>query len=227
MHRALRVLAIVCMLAAVTLIAGAPAASAHAQRQAGPIHMEIGFGTEPAYIGQPNSVQIILTDHGHAVVGVGDAMKVQVSFGGQQMDFPLEPNFEVGGDGTPGDYRAWFIPSQPGPYTFHFTGTVHGTKIDETLTSGPKTFDEVQDPGEAAFPPVNAPTNQELADRIQQDAARLSDATATAASAKSAARGDRRSRPEDPGRCVGRSKDQPDHGRHQHADGQLGNRTDR
>ncbi len=187
MHRALRVLAIVCMLAAVTLIAGAPAASAHAQRQAGPIHMEIGLGTEPAYIGQPNSVQIILTEHGQPVVDLGGSLKVQVSFGGQQTDIPLEADFEVGGDGTPGDYRAWFIPSQPGPYTFHFTGAVHGTKIDESITSGPKTFDVVQDPAEAAFPTVNTPTTQELADRIQQDATRLSDATAAVTTAKSAA----------------------------------------
>ena len=187
MHRSVRALAMACALAAVTLIVGAPAAFAHAQRQAGPIHMEIGFGTEPAYVGQPNSVQIILTERGKPLVNLGDALKVQVSFGGQQQDIPLEANFEVGGDGTPGDYRAWFIPSQPGPYTFHFTGTVHGTKIDESLTSGPKTFDEVQDPAEAAFPPVNTPTTQELADRIQQDATRLSDATAAAASAKSAA----------------------------------------
>ena len=187
MHRSVRALAMACALAAVTLIVGAPAAFAHAQRQAGPIHMEIGFGTEPAYVGQPNSVQIILTERGKPVVNLGDALKVQVSFGGQQQDIPLEANFDVGGDGTPGDYRAWFIPSQPGPYTFHFTGTVHGTKIDESLTSGPKTFEEVQDPAEAAFPPVNTPTTQELADRIQQDATRLSDATAAAASAKSAA----------------------------------------
>ena len=142
--------------------------AAHAQRQAGPIHMEIGFGTEPAYVGQPNSVQIILTERGKPVVDLGGSLKVQVSFGGQPTDLPLEANFEVGGDGTPGDYRAWFIPSQPGPYTFHFTGTVHGTKIDESLTSGPTTFVEVQDPAEAAFPPVTTPTTQELADRIEQ-----------------------------------------------------------
>ena len=129
MHRSIRAFATACALAALTLIVGAPAALAHAQRQAGPIHMEIGFGTEPAYVGQPNSVQIILTEHGRPVVGLGDALKVRVSFGGQQTDLPLEPNFEVGGDGTPGDYRAWFIPSQPGPYTFHLTGTVHGTQI--------------------------------------------------------------------------------------------------
>ncbi len=127
MHRSIRVLAMACTLAAVALIIGAPAASAHAQRHAGPIHMEIGFGTEPAYVGQPNSVQIILTEHGKPVVDLGGSLKIQVSFGGQQTELPLQANFEVGGDGTPGDYRAWFIPSQPGPYTFHFTGTVHGT----------------------------------------------------------------------------------------------------
>ena len=187
MHRSIRVLAMAFALAAVALIIGAPAASAHAQRQAGPIHMEIGFGTEPAYVGQPNSVQIILTEHGKPVVDLGGSLKVQVSFGGQPTDLPLEANFEVGGDGTPGDYRAWFIPSQPGPYTFHFTGTVHGTKIDESLTSGPTTFVEVQDPAEAAFPPVTTPTTQELADRIEQDATRLTQATAATASAKSAA----------------------------------------
>src|SRR5439155_190493 len=151
MHRPVRVLALACTLAAVMLIMGAPAASAHAQRQAGPIHMEIGFGTEPAYVGQPNSAQIILTEHGQPVVDLRGSLKVQVSFGGQQTDISLQADFEVGGDGTPGDYRAWFIPSQPGPYTFHLTGTVHGTKIDESITSGPKTFDVVQDPAEAAF----------------------------------------------------------------------------
>jgi len=187
MRRSICMLGVVCALAAVTIFSGTPAAFAHAQRQVGPIHMEIGFGTEPAYVGQPNSVQLILTSKGRPVVDLGDSLKVQVSFGGQQTQLPLEPNFEVGGDGIPGDYRAWFIPSQPGPYTFRFSGSVHGTKIDESLTSGPKTFDEVQDPAEAAFPAVNVPSNDELAARIQQDAARLSDATAVAASARTGA----------------------------------------
>jgi hypothetical protein len=186
MRRSIRVLAMACALA-VTLIVDTPAAFAHTQREVGPIHMEIGFGTEPAYVGQPNSALVILTERGQPVVDLGGSLKVQVSFGGQQTDMQLVPNFELGGDGQPGDYRAWFIPSQPGPYTFHFTGKVHGTKIDESLTSGPTTFDEVRDPAEAAFPPVTTPTTQELADRIQQDATRLTDATAATAAAKSAA----------------------------------------
>jgi hypothetical protein len=187
MSRVLRMLGVAGAVAAVLILAGAPAASAHAQRQVGPIHLEIGFGTEPAYVGQPNSVQIILTEHGSPVVDLGDSLKVQVAFGGQQTTLPLEPNFEVGGDGQPGDYRAWFIPSQPGPYTFQLSGSVHGTKIDLALTSGTKTFDEVQSPTEAMFPAVDTPSTQELSDRIQQDSARLADATAAVTTAKSTA----------------------------------------
>jgi hypothetical protein len=187
MARLFRMLAAAGGLAALAVVVGAPAASAHVERSIGPIDLEIGFGTEPAYVGQPNSVQVILSEHGSPVVDLGDSLKVRVSFGGQQTTLPLEPNFEVGGDGEPGDYRAWFIPSQAGPYTFQLSGSVHGTKIDLSVSSGPKTFDEVTSPTEAMFPPVDAPTTQQLSGRIEQDAARLTAATAETASAKSAA----------------------------------------
>ena len=187
MSRLFRMLAVGGGLATLAVVVGAPAASAHAERSIGPINLEIGFGTEPAYVGQPNSVQVILSEHGAPVVDLGDTLKVKVSFGGQQTTIPLEPNFEVGGDGEPGDYRAWFIPSQAGPYTFQLSGSVHGTKIDLTVSSGPKTFVEVTSPTEAMFPPANVPTTQELSDRIEQDAGRLTAATAETASAKSAA----------------------------------------
>jgi hypothetical protein len=187
MSRVFRLLAVGGGLAALVVVLGAPAASAHVERSIGPIDLEIGFGTEPAYVGQPNSVQVILSEHGDPVVDLGDTLKVQVSFGGQQTTLPLEPDFEVGGDGEPGDYRAWFIPSQAGPYTFRLSGSVHGTKIDLSVASGPKTFDEVTNPTEAMFPPVDAPSAQELSDRIEQDSARLAAATAETASATSAA----------------------------------------
>jgi hypothetical protein len=187
MRHVLRVLGIAGALTALMMLVGAPAAFGHAQRQVGPIHLEIGFGTEPAYVGQPNSGQIILTEHGAPVVDLGDTLKVQVAFGGQQETLPLEPNFEVGGDGEPGDYRAWFIPSQPGPYTFQLSGSVHGMKIHLAITSGATTFEEVQSPSEAMFPAVDAPSTQQLSERIQQDSARLTEATATVATAKNAA----------------------------------------
>jgi hypothetical protein len=174
-------------LAASLVLLGSAPASAHVEKSIGPIDLEVGFGTEPVYVGQPNSVQVILSERGRPVVDLGDSLKVQVSFGGEQTTLPLEPNFEVGGDGEPGDYRAWFIPSQAGPYTFRLSGSVHGTKIHLSLTSGPKTFDEVTSPAEAMFPAVDVPTTQELSQRIEADSGRLADATAQAASAKTAA----------------------------------------
>ncbi len=158
---------------AVAIAAGlalAPSAAfAHAERSAGPFDYEIGFGTEPAYVDQPNSVELILNKNGKPVNDMTDQLKVSVSFGDQSTDLSFEPNFEAGGDG---DYRAWFVPSQPGKYTFHLTGKLDGTTFDETVTSGPDTFDEVQSIADASFPQVQAPTTDELATKIDQDATR-------------------------------------------------------
>jgi hypothetical protein len=72
---------------------------------------------------------------------------------------------------VPGDYRAWFIPTSPGTYSFHFTGRIKGTPFNQTFTSGPQTFADVKDPMEAEFP-VQAPTNQQLAQRVVAEANR-------------------------------------------------------
>jgi hypothetical protein len=187
MQRAIRALTVLGAVL-VLMVLSVGTASAHADRDVGPISLAIGFGTEPGYVGQPNSVQVLLGDGGHPVLDLGDSLKVEVSFGDQQVRLPLEPDFEIGESGTPGDYRAWFIPSQAGKYTFHFTGSVHGTKIDLSVTSSPTTFDEIQDPANATFPAVNAPTNEELASRIDQESSRTSDVVAAAQAAASDAR---------------------------------------
>ena len=165
-------------------------ASAHEEADVGPIHMEVGFGTEPAYAGQPNSVQLILSRHDGAdpILDLGDSLLVTVSFGENLHDpLPLEPNFEPGGDGIQGDYRAWFIPTQAGSYTFHFTGTVDGTKIDKAFIAGPKTFSVVEEVSSITFPKVPFPANSELASRIDQESARTtSDIHTVAAGAQEA-----------------------------------------
>ena len=118
-------------------------------------------------------------------------MKVDVSFGGQSTSLTLEPQFEVGEWGTPGDYRAAFIPTQPGKYTFHISGTVDGEKVDYSMTSGPATFSEVEDPGPAMFPAVDAPSTTDLSTKIDAAAARtdpsISSAQDTADSARTVA----------------------------------------
>jgi hypothetical protein len=149
----------------------APAA-AHEDRDVGPFALAVGFGQEPAYAGQPNSVQLLLSRGGKPITDLGDTLSVTVAFGDQSKDVSVEPFFEIGEFGTPGDYRAWFIPTRAGQYSFHFTGTIRGTKIDETFTSGPKTFDDVVNSTDAEFP-VQDPTNGELGDRIDREIPRL------------------------------------------------------
>ncbi len=130
--------AAVLAVAVLTLMPGV--ASAHEEKHVGPYLLAVGFGTEPdAYAGYPNSVQLLLSKNDKPVVDLGDTLKVVVEFGDQSSDpMPLAPFFEIGEIGIPGDYRAFFVPSQPGDYTFHITGTIHGTKVDESFTLGPE-----------------------------------------------------------------------------------------
>ncbi len=174
------------MVAVILTLAPAGAAMAHGDAKHGDLEMAIGFGTEPAYSGQPNSVQLILVRDGQPVTDLkaGD-MTVEVTYAEETSEpMDLEPDFFVENGqlvfGEAGDYRAWFTPSQPGKYRFHFTGTVDGEEVDETMTSGPETFAEVQDLSASEFPAVNAPSGDELATRIEQEAARAKDAVAVA-----------------------------------------------
>ena len=83
----------------------------------------------------------------------------------------------------PGQYQAPFVPSQAGAYTFTLAGTLDGVTFDLSLTSGPKTFIEVQDLAGATFPAVQFPTNAELATRIQTESDRVTTAVTAATTA--------------------------------------------
>ncbi|HEY7400860.1 MAG TPA: hypothetical protein VH989_08180 [Actinomycetota bacterium] len=161
--------------AALLVFAFPGTAVAHEERDVGDLTMAVGFGAEPAYAGQPNSAQLILSRLGKPVTNLGDALEVEVTFGSESTKLSLEPDFEIGEFGTPGDYRAWFVPTQAGTYTFHFTGTVSGQKVDETFTSG-KGFDDVMPISDAEFPVTQAPTTAELSQRLDREVPRLQQA---------------------------------------------------
>jgi hypothetical protein len=173
---------------AFSTLAAAPA-FAHGSYDHGDISIDTGFATEPAFVGQPNAVQLQISKGGKAVTDLrqGD-LKVDVGFSGQRTTLTLEPQFEVGEWGTPGDYRASFIPTQPGPYTFDISGTVDGEKVTYSMTSGPKTFSEVEDTSSALFPPVQTPSTTDLATKLDQETARTTDAIASANDAADSAR---------------------------------------
>ena len=161
--------------AVIALLASAAPAFAHEVRDVGAYRFVVGWGTEPAYVGQENSVQLILSDRatGKPVVNLIDSLKVMVMYGSQMTVFALEPTFDPDtGLGTPGDYRAWLFPTAPGNYTFHFMGKVGSQRIDQHFTSGPTTFNTVQDPTASEFP-LQTPTMTELAQRVNVSLPRL------------------------------------------------------
>jgi hypothetical protein len=179
--------------AAVLLAALAVApASAHSEKKAGRYSFVVGFGTEPAYAGQPNSLQVIISRDGKPatdLAGQLDGLMAHAYYGSkadpklENAMMPLEPHFGDGW-GTPGDYRSFFVPTQAGAYTFTLKGRLGAQKVNLVIPSGPKTFGDVNDPAKTALPAVKDPTTGQLAQRLDREAARATGAMAAAAAAQ-------------------------------------------
>jgi hypothetical protein len=187
MSKLFRRATVVLILGVMTLGLAAPA-FAHVERTVGKLKFVVGWGDEPTYAGFKNSVQLILSDEkGKPITDLGDSLKVEVIFGTQTETMLLETTFDPdSGEGTPGDYRAFFIPTRPGNYTFHFTGTYKGQEIDQRFTSSPTTFDPVKDPNEVQFP-AKDPSSGGLSARIIGDETRTAAVKSTADKSKSTA----------------------------------------
>jgi len=146
-------------------------ASAHGEHKVANYTLEVGFGTEPGYAGVTNSVQVTISNNGKPVTDA-KGLKVAVSTGdAEPRQMPLQPYF--GDDfGEPGDYRAFFIPTAPGAYTFKLTGSLGGKKIDQSYTSGKDGFDEIVDQSEAQYP-APEPTGSQLTTRLDRETDRI------------------------------------------------------
>jgi hypothetical protein len=169
--------------AALTVMTAGPA-FAHEDRPVGPVKTVVGWANEPAYTGYPNSVALFLNDASdQPIEDLGDTLKVEVSFGEEKTGpLAMEPAF--GDDfGTKGEYRADLIPTRPGAYTFHFTGTVRGQSFDQSYTSSETGFDEAKDDTEVAFP-VKDPSRGALAQKLDRIDPRLVAAQQEAAAVK-------------------------------------------
>ncbi len=147
--------------------------SAHEHRPVGEYEMVVGWIDEPPFVGFKNGVELRLADAGgKPVLDLGDALKVEVIFGGQKTEaLTLAPAFGAT-SGRPGEYRAPVIPTRPGTYAFHFVGTIRGQKVNEVFTASEQTFDLVQASSEIEFP-AKDPTRADLALRVQRLAPRL------------------------------------------------------
>jgi hypothetical protein len=149
------------------LVAGV--ALAHETRIIGKYKFVVGFLNEPALLNEPNSIdfRVSISDTGKGVEGLDQTLKAEVIYGGSSMPLALSARF-----GQPGAYNAFFIPTKPGTYIFHFTGQVEGQTIDEKFESGPGRFNDVIDTSTIQFP-VRVPAPADAAAQIKaaQDAA--------------------------------------------------------
>jgi len=172
-HRA-SVAGVVAIFASLLIVAPA---QAHVLKDFGSYSVALGWAVEPTYLGEVNAVQVVVRDQaGKAITDLADgALQVVVSAAGQQSDaLQLLNRFDPDtGLGVPGDYEASIIPTIPGDYTFHLTGSIHGTPVDETATSGDSTFDSVVGSTDIEFP-AKLPALSDVSTRLDRLDGRIS-----------------------------------------------------
>jgi hypothetical protein len=164
-------------LATTAILAGAAITQGHVLQTIGDYSVALGWAIEPTYVGAVNAVQVVVQDKaGTPVSDLADGdLSVVVSFEGATSDpFPLLNRFDADtGLGVAGDYEAPLMPTVPGDYTFHLTGSIHGQAVDETATSGESTFDSAVEPTAIQFPTA-LPALSQILTRLDRIEARLS-----------------------------------------------------
>jgi hypothetical protein len=172
--------------ASVLAIAVAGTLQAHVLKEFGTYSVALGWSVEPTYVGQINAVQVVVKDKGgKAVTDLADGdLKVAVTVGGQQSAaLSLINKYDPDtGLGIAGDYEAPLMPTTPGDYTFHLTGSIHGQAVDETATSSDSTFNSAVEATDIQFP-AKLPSLTEIAISLDRISARLSASPAPGASA--------------------------------------------
>jgi hypothetical protein len=135
--------------------------------------MEVGFRDEPAYLGQLNALALRVEQYAtggtEPVNDLAATLSAEVSRDGQAMNLPLVPVGE-------GEYEAAFVPTATGDYTFRISGAIGEATVDESVTSGPTTFNSVEPLSTIEFP-------QSLPDPVQLQTA-VAEANAAASTAR-------------------------------------------
>ena len=144
---------------------------AHEERDVGDYSSEVGLIDEPVYVGQSSGLEFHVTKADQPVSGLDATLKAEVIYGEAKRDLPLIEREE-----DPGWYQSVFIPTVAGKYTFHIFGTIEGNAVDESFTSSPDGFNEVQEAASGQFP-VTLPTAAELSAEAKKGADAASQVT--------------------------------------------------
>lgn len=133
---------------------------AHGHVEVGPYELVIGFHVEPAYQGEPNGLDLFVTnlETGERVNGLEETLRVEIIYGSATRELPLRAQW-----GEEGAYTADVLPSAAGDYTWHIWGDIEGTPVDVSMTSGPEAFSSVSPKANISFPDPE-PSTAELAE---------------------------------------------------------------
>lgn len=134
------------------LFAFTSAASAHEGREVGEYELTVGFSEEPALVNEPNGLYLLIHRAGNesaVLEGLQETLQAEISYAGETMPLDISPSFR-----QPGNYTADIFPTAEGTYTFRIFGTIEGTEIDESFTSGPETFSDIESVEAIAIPAV-------------------------------------------------------------------------
>lgn len=180
MKRLISVTATIVFVVASLGILASPAA-AHERRTVGPYTFVVGWIVEPAYLGQLNALDLTVTETAttKAVEGLEKTLKAELIAGGGSTVKPLTIATRFG---LPGKYQGQVLPTKVGDYTFHITGTVNTTAIDEKFESGPGRFGAIEDLAPLQFP-TSLPSNSDLAAKLDDANGKLTLAIALAVAA--------------------------------------------
>jgi hypothetical protein len=156
-------IAAVLALSTAALIPGA--AVAHEDREVAGYQVVIGFIDEPVFVGQKSGLELFVSRDDQPVAGLEETLQAEVIKDDQRRELPLSPRF-----GEEGAYQSYFFPTVAGPYTFRIFGSIEGNEIDESFTSSPEGFSEVEEVAAGQFP-VELPSTAELAQDARNGAA--------------------------------------------------------
>ena len=159
------------VLAAALLAITAGAAFAHEERDIGDYSFELGLIDEPVFTGQKSGLEFFVSRGDEPVEGLEATLEADVTFGSQTRDLEISPRF-----GEAGAYQSVFFPTAAGPYTFRIYGEVEGAAIDESFTSSPDGFGEVEELSGGQFP-VKFPSTADVVADAEAGAAAATQAT--------------------------------------------------
>lgn len=153
MHRTIYRGSVALLLAALLIPFTTSVALAHGHTTVGDYTLVIGFHNEPAYQGEPNGLDLFVTNTStkENINGLADTLKVELIFGSAKKALEIQPQW-----GRDGAYTAYVLPTEKGDYTWHITGDIKGTPVDVSMTSSPDTFGSVEAKSEVAFPAAEA-----------------------------------------------------------------------